>query len=80
MRVGYVGQENVPVGVAWCGIVHLETEANSFKALCNGRMLTMASEPEGILEDRGHVVTKLNICKRCQAKIAKTRLVSESNT
>ena len=80
MRVGYVGQDNVPVGVAWCGIVHLETETNSLKALCNGRRLTKASEPEAFLEDRGYLVIKLNICKRCQAKIAKTRLVSESDT
>ena len=67
-RVGYVGQEDVPVGVAWCRIVHWESAPGSFQALCNGRHFTTATDPEELLRDRGYIVTKLNICKRCQAK------------
>ncbi len=61
-RVGYVGKDDVPVGVALAGILHYEHEG---KALCNRRPLSYRAEPERILNDPGLMIGKLIICKRC---------------
>ena len=66
-RVGFFGKEDVPVGVAFAGILHLEREPFSFMSLCNRRLETMAN-PDTLLADSGYVIKELTICKRCQAK------------
>ena len=66
-RVGYFGKATVPVGVAFAGILHLERERLSFMSLCN-RRLEMMADPDDLLTDRGYLIKKLTICKRCLAK------------
>ncbi len=69
-RVGFYGKENVPVGVAFAGILHLEGTPLSFMSLCN-RRLAMMADPDELLNDRGYVIKELNICKRCSTKANK---------
>ena len=69
-RVGYSGKETVPVGVAFAGILHLESAPRSFMSLCN-RRLTMMANPDELLNDSSYLIKELNICKRCRAKANK---------
>ncbi len=66
-RVGFSGKDDVPVGVAFEGILHLEREHMSFMSLCN-RRLTMMADPDKLLADKGYLTKELTICKRCHAK------------
>ena len=63
-RVGYVGQNKVPVNVALEGILHLEYTPYSFITLCD-RELSFAIQPDKILNDHSYGITELRICKRC---------------
>ncbi len=66
-RVGFVGHRNVPVGVAFEGILHLERTHKGMVSLCN-RPLTMTEDPDKLLADKGYLIKELKICKRCEAK------------
>jgi hypothetical protein len=66
-RVGFVGKSHVPVGVAFAGILHLESTPLSFMSLCD-RRLTMMADPDKLLQDNGYIIKELKICKRCSAK------------
>lgn len=66
-RVGFCGKSDVPVGVAFAGILHIEREPFSFMSLCN-RRLEMMSDPDALLADSGYLIKELTICKRCRAK------------
>ncbi len=67
-RVGYWGRDNIAVGAALGGVLHLEAAPPGSTALCNGKSFTYVTDPKSILEDRGMVIATLRICKHCEKK------------
>ncbi len=64
--VGYFGQDNVSVAVAFAGVLHWEAEPKSATGLCQpNRRFSMRSTPSALLGDKGYVIAKLRICKKC---------------
>ena len=66
-RVGYIGRDDVPVGVALADILHIE-DGQTFTALCNGQILTYRLTRERIYSEHGFMIQTLRICKRCEKK------------
>ncbi len=67
-RVGFWGRDNMAVGAALDGILHLEAAPDTNTALCNGHQLDYRATPSSILGDRGYVISRLRICARCEKK------------
>lgn len=68
-RVGYWGKDDIPIGVAFAGVLHLEFSPGSFTAVCQpGRRFSAVSVPSILLTAKGYQIPKLRICKRCERR------------